>query len=163
MDFRSYEAAQPHFFPDIGKKRPDICPLWNSAKAGLTLIEVMLAVIILGIGAGVLMTATARCMAVATKSKYYSRAHRLMSRVEAENPITRGEMEDGTESGSFEDGFTWEREITESEDEGREGLYTIRTRISWSSRGKQSYEEVSRYVYIQPSELELDEARRNRQ
>lgn len=128
-----------------------------SGKAGLTLVEVMLAIAILGIGAGVLLTATSRCMAVATRAQHYSRAQRLMLRVEAENPISRGrdEIDTGTDSGTFENGYKWEREITESDAEGREGLYTVRTRVSWSSRGNESFEEIQQYLYIRPDDEEL--------
>jgi prepilin-type N-terminal cleavage/methylation domain-containing protein len=128
-------------------------------KAGLTLVEVMLSIVILGIGTGVLLVATSRCMAVATKAQYYSRAQRLMLQVDAENPITRGEIDTGVENGSFDDGFSWEREITESEEEGREGLYTVRTRVSWSRRGRTSYEEVTAYRYIRPDDDELRQRR----
>lgn len=127
-----------------------------SRKAGLTLVEVMLAVVILGVGAGVLLTATARCMAVATKAKHYSHAHRLIRRVGAEEPLTRAEIEEGTDEGTFDDadGYSWEREITESEEEDRQGLFTIRTRVSWSHRGKTAFEESMSYIYIPPEELE---------
>lgn len=152
-------------FPKVGKKRHSSSDAWKlnrKARLGLTLIEVMLAIVILGIGAGVLMVATSRCMAVATKAKHYSRAHSLLLQVDAEHPLTRGEVESDTESGRLDDGYTWERETTESEEEGREGLFTVRTRISWSARGKTSFEEVSRYHYIRPSDEELDEVRRTR-
>ncbi len=121
-------------------------------KAGLTLIEVMLAIIILGIGSGTLMLATARCLAVVTKARHYSTAQRLIQQVGAENPLSRGELRDETASGDFDDGYRWEREILESEDENREGLYTIRTRVSWSQRGKECYEEIVTWHYIEPEE-----------
>jgi len=41
-----------------------IIPARAALRRGLTLIEVMLAVVILGIGSGVLMLATARCIAI---------------------------------------------------------------------------------------------------
>ena len=171
------------FFPTIGKSAPlasnahtpsrphPLTPtlsthhtptLSPSPRRGFTLIEVMLSIAILGIGAGILMVATSRCMAVATRAKHYGRAHRLIQQVEAAHPLTRGEIEEGTESGTLDDGYTWEREITESETEGREGLYTIRTRVSWAIRGKQSYEETVALHYIRPTEAELDEARSSR-
>lgn len=128
-------------------------------NAGLTLVEVMLAIVILGIGTGILLVAISRCMSVATQAQYYSKAHRLILQVDAENPITRGEIDEGTESGKFDDGFTWDREITESEDEGREGLYLVRTRVSWSRRGKNAFEEVQSYLYIRPDDDELRERR----
>lgn len=121
-------------------------------KAGLTLIEVMLAIVILGVGACVLLVATSRCMAVATKARHYSTAQRLIARVNTEKPLTRGELEDGIESGSFDDGYNWEREITQSEEEDREGLFTVRTRVSWSDHGRNAFEESTTYLYIPPEE-----------
>lgn len=131
------------------------------SKSGMTLIEVMLAIMILSVGAGTLMLATSRCMAVATKAKHYSNAHRLISRVAAENPLNRGEVDVGTESGSFDDGYTWEREITESEEEDREGLYTVRTRVSWSARGKQSFEESTTFLYVTPDDDSFSSSQNN--
>ncbi|QHI70455.1 type II secretion system protein [Tichowtungia aerotolerans] len=145
-------------FPTFGKTPVHFSGVWKrcaKSKTGMTLIEVMLAIVILGIGAGILLVAISRCMAVATKAQHYSRAHRLLFQVEAENPITRGEIDEGTESGTFDDGYSWEREITESEDEGREGLYTIRTRITWSTRGHNAFEEVQQYLYIPLDKDEL--------
>jgi len=121
-------------------------------KAGLTLIEVMLAIVILGIGSGTLMLATARCLGVVTKARHYSTAQRLILRVGAENPLSRGDVEAGIESGDFEDGYSWEREIMEPEDEYREGLYIVRTRVSWSTRGKERFEEIVTWHYVEPEE-----------
>ncbi len=123
-----------------------------ASNAGLTLIEVMLAVVILGIGSGTLMLATARCLSVVAKARHYSNAQRLIQQVEAENPLSRGELRDETVSGEFDDGYRWEREVIESEDENREGLYTVRTRVSWSTRGKERFEEVVTWHYIEPEE-----------
>jgi len=121
-------------------------------KSGLTLIEVMLAVVILGIGAGTLMVATARCMGVAVKAKHYSNAQRLILKVNTEKPLSRSELEEETDSGTFDDGYSWEREVLESENEDREGLYTVRTRISWSIRGKNAFEETITYLYVNPKD-----------
>lgn len=123
-------------------------------RRGLTLIEVLLAIAILGIGAGVLMLATARCLAVITQSRHYSAAQRLILQVSAEHPLTRANLESGTESGRFGDdpGYTWSREITEPENENRKGLYTVRTRVSWADRGRASFEEVTTWHYIPPEE-----------
>jgi prepilin-type N-terminal cleavage/methylation domain-containing protein len=170
-DFRFPISDGPiqSFFPTLGKNRTGDSKGWKSnqqsaidnrqSRMGLTLIEVMLAIVILGIGAGVLLVATSQCMSVATKARHYSRAHSLIFRVKAENPLSRGEVEDGLESGEFEDGYTWEREITESETEGREGLYTVRTRVSWSMSGTTSFEEVTEYHYVRPSDEDLKDRR----
>lgn len=119
---------------------------------GLTLIEVLLAIVILGIGSGVLMLATGRCIAVVSKARHYSNAQRLIFQVGAEHPLTRGDISAGIESGEFDGGYTWEREVIEPEDENREGLYTIRTRVGWSTRGKERFEEVVTWHYIEPEE-----------
>lgn len=155
-------------FPMFGKICSVFSNAWNSntpilqysttparaaARQGLTLIEVMLAIVILGIGSGVLMLATARCVAVVSKARHYSTAQRLILQVAAEHPLNREEIDAGTDSGEFDEGYTWEHEIIEAEDEDREGLYTIRIRVAWSSRGKESFEEVLSWHYIEPEEL----------
>jgi hypothetical protein len=111
----------------------------------------MLAVVILGIGSGILLLATARCIAIVSKSQRYSTAQRLIQQVGAEQPLTRSEMETGTESGRFDgddEGYRWEREVTEPDEENRKGLYSVRTRVSWSDRGRSSFEEVITWYYI---------------
>ncbi len=126
----------------------------SNSRRGLSLIEVMLAVVILGIGSGILLLATARCLSIVTKSQHYSTAQRLLLRVGAENPLTRSEIDTGTKSGTFHDaeGYRWEREITEPEGESRKGLFTVRTRVSWSDRGRDSFEEVTTWHFIPPEE-----------
>jgi len=124
-------------------------------SSGLTLIEVMLAVVILGIGSGVLLLATARCLAVTAKSQRYSTAQRLIQQVGAEHPLTRSsEIKTGTESGRFDDeeNYRWEREITQPDEENRKGLYLVRTRVSWSDRGRDSFEESTVWHFIKPEE-----------
>jgi prepilin-type N-terminal cleavage/methylation domain-containing protein len=124
------------------------------SRRGLSLIEVMLAVVILGIGSGVLLLATARCLAIVTKSQRYSTAQRLILRVGAEYPLARAEVDAGIKSGTFDydDGYRWEREITEPESKEREGLFTVRTRVSWSDRGRDSFEEITTWHFIPPPE-----------
>lgn len=121
-------------------------------KRGLTLIEVLMAMVILGIGAGTLMLATARCLAVVSKAQRYSQAQRLILQVGVEQPLTRAAPETGIESGDFDGGYTWEREIAEPDDETRAGLYTVRTRVGWSDRGKDSFEEIVTWHYVRPEE-----------
>lgn len=125
-----------------------------NSRRGLTLIEVMLAIVILGIGAGVLLLATARCLSIISMAQRYSTAQRLILQVGAEHPLTRTDLDAGVESGRFdkEGDYRWEREITETEDESRQGLYTVRTRVSWSDRGRESFEEVTTWFYIRPEE-----------
>ena len=127
----------------------------TARKAGLTLVEVMLAIVILGIGSGTLMLATAKCLGVVSKARHYSTAQRLIHQVEVENPLPRDpeEFKEMSDSGDFEeDGYSWEREVTMVDEEIRPGLFTVRTRISWSVRDKERFEEAITYRYVEPTE-----------
>ena len=143
----SHNSTHPSFHHSI-------IPARAALRRGLTLIEVMLAIVILSIGSGVLLLATARCIAIISKSRHYSTAQRLIQQVGAAHPLTRAKIEAGTESGTFDDeeDYKWEREITETEDENRKGLFTVRTRVSWSDRGRDSFEEVTTWRFIKPEE-----------
>lgn len=121
-------------------------------KRGLTLIEVMLAVVILGIGSGTLMLATARCIAVITNARHLNTANQLIHQVALEEPLGREEVEEGTESGKFDDGYTWERSIEQKDEENRPGLYIVTTRIFWTQRKNKRFEESVTYHYITPEE-----------
>lgn len=123
-------------------------------KSGMTLIEVLLAVVLLGTGGGALLLATARCLEVAGRSKHYSTAQRLIANISAEHPLSRGMIKEGRDSGLFYDapGYRWEREIEGADTEDREGLFTVRTRVLWSDRGKSAYEEIVTWVFIPPEE-----------
>ena len=118
-------------------------------RAGLTLIEVILATAILGIGMSVLVAATSRCLAVASKAKQYETARRLIGQVDLEIPPDLEELEEGVENGRFSDpyaDYTWEREITEFEDEELE-MFAVRTAVYWNNKGAEAKEEVMTYIY----------------
>lgn len=126
----------------------------HSSKKGLTLIEVLLAVVILGVGAGTLMLATTRCLTVVGKSRHYNNARRLIQQVNTLEPLTRGEIEEGVTEGDFDDegGYSWKREIKQVDEENRPGLYTVRTRVIWAARSRTAYEEMISYFYVKPEE-----------
>ena len=121
----------------------------QSRRAGLTLIEVILATAILGIGLTTLVAATSRCLAVARKAQQYEVARRLIGQVDLEIPPNFEELEDSLENGQFErpyQDYTWEREILEFEDEELE-MFSVRTAVYWNDRGTEAKEEVMTYVY----------------
>lgn len=120
-----------------------------SSRSGLTLIEVMLATVILAVGLTALVTATSRCLAVAGKAKEYETARRLIGQVDLEVPIEFEDLEEGEESGRFSGEFrdyTWRREIIEFEDEELE-MFTVVTTVMWSRKGAEAKEEVTTYLY----------------
>jgi prepilin-type N-terminal cleavage/methylation domain-containing protein len=129
---------------------------YRKNTAGLTLIEVMLAMAILGIGLSVLVTAAGRSLAVVRKARNYEKARRYLAQVELTNPIFPDTIEPGSDSGSFDypdQDWTWRRSIELISEEEEEGLYMITTRVSWSERGAQNHEEVVTYFHA-PEELE---------
>ena len=131
----------------------------RASRQGLTLIEVLMALTIMGIGIAGLVAASSRCLAVARQAKNYENARRLLGDVEMkwqEHLLELDEeeaLEADSESWSFEapfEGYTglWElEEVSQEADDENEGLFKLRLRISWSERGQENYEEVVTYLY----------------
>ncbi len=123
-------------------------------KHGLTLVEVILAAAILGIGLTVLLTAASRCLAVMKQAKNYQAALWTLNMGEVEYPmIATNELEDLVVDGhEFDNGFIYSREVDE-EDEDEDGLHEVRTRVTWKGRGSEMVEEVVQYVYREPEDV----------
>jgi prepilin-type N-terminal cleavage/methylation domain-containing protein len=125
----------------------------RAKRAGLTLIEVMLALVILGIGMVALVTAAGRTIGVARQAKNFDAARELLARVEVEQPMMLEErVEDIAGSGSFEGpyaGFRWTRTV---EPEGFEddGLWRVETVIQWTEDQRAKKERVVTLIYWPP-------------
>ena len=123
-------------------------------RAGMTLIEVMLAVVILGTSLGALLAATSQALAVVRQARNYETARQMLGLVEAENPIRlMDEITAGQESGGFDSGPTgwnWSRTIEDygMEDEQKEGLFLVTTRVYWSLGEKRGSEETVQYLFV---------------
>ena len=120
------------------------------SRAGLTLVEVLLAVVILGIGITVLVETASRCLAVVRRARDYETTRHLLARVEVEKPLQlEEEIEEGTENGDFKGGpseYKWEREIKIIGEE-EDGLFEIRTRVFREGTRPASSEEVVTWLY----------------
>lgn len=123
-------------------------------RRGLTLIEVLLAVAILGLGIVMMLTAISRCLRVLQVSTGYHDALWALSAGEAEYPMiqrTDGEkMEPEDLEVSAEDfnGFVYERTVEdpyESEEDSEVRLLVVKTRVAWAGRENEKFEEVTRY------------------
>ena len=114
-------------------------------RRGLTLIETLLALTILGTGLSILVTGAARALTVARVAQHYSNAQFLLASVDLELPVTSPyELYQSPESGDFNppyDLYRWSRsaEYFGPEDDQ---LFLIRTRVTWYDRGDDSYEEA---------------------
>lgn len=118
----------------------------GNGRCGLTLIEVILAVAILSVGLTVLLTAASRCLAVMKTAKNYQIAQWTLNRGEVDYPLvnTNDVKKLEVDPVSYPGGFTFSRVVEDDEDE--DGLFVVRTRVSWSKGDRGSYEETVRYI-----------------
>lgn len=128
------------------------------SKSGMTLVEVLIATVILAVGLTSLMTGISSCLAVMRASREFATAQWVLGMGELKYPI-RGveEIEDLNVEGdtSIADGFTFSREVEEKEladDEEDDGLYTVRTLVTWGSGKEGQREEVVRLVWLKPED-----------
>ena len=125
-----------------------------ASKNGLTLIEVLIALVILSVGVSSLMVAMSRCLSVVRTARNREVARGLIMRVDVEYPIESIDMADMYDSGDFDDveGHEWFREILEVDPEQRPGLFLVTTRVQWSERGRDAFEEITVYKYAPDAE-----------
>jgi len=125
-------------------------PNTSNRRAGLTLIEVMLALVILGMGMVALVTAAGRCISVARQAKNFDTARELLSRVEVEQPMMLEEtVEDIAGSGTFEspyEDFSWTRTV-EPEGFEEDGMWRVETEILWTEDQRGKKEKVVTLIY----------------
>ena len=118
---------------------------------GLTLVEVLLAVAILGAGLTIRLTGAARCVSVMKVSKKYQEARWTLQRGELEYPVSvTNEIEDIKVSPqTYPNGLTFERDVDDepTAEEEQDGLYVVRSKVTWTEKGRELSEELVRYVY----------------
>ncbi len=125
-----------------------------ASKIGLTLIEVLIALIILSVGVSSMMVAMSQSLSVVRTARNLNVARNLLRQIDIENPIDRKTIQETSESGEFEDikGYRWEREIIMVDEEERPGLFLVTTRVIWSERGRDAFEEITQYKYAPDAE-----------
>lgn len=115
------------------------------SRRGLTLIETLLALTILGTGLSILVTGAARALTIARIAQHYSNAQFLLSSIDLEIPVaTPYELYESPESGDFNppyDIYRWTR-TAEYFGPEEDQLFLIRTRVTWSDRGEDTFEET---------------------
>ena len=120
----------------------------------MTLVEVLLAVVILGVSLVALVDAASRALAVVRQAHNYEMARRMLGRVDAENPLRlMDEIQAGQESGGFEggpSGWSWTRTFEDfgADDEQKEGLFRMTTRVYWSQGERRGMEETVQMLYV---------------
>jgi prepilin-type N-terminal cleavage/methylation domain-containing protein len=123
----------------------------KNSRQGLTLLEVVLALAILGFGVAALATATSRCLALVTVSKTYHQARYALELSELRFPIVEKDDELVNKEVSETEilpGFYFTRQAEIPPDYEDAGLYVLHNRVSWEGRGSNTYEETVRYYYF---------------
>jgi hypothetical protein len=122
----------------------------TDSRLGLTLVEVILAIAILGLGIAGMVAAAAKCLAVARQARNYETAREALARVELKYPVELEEkIMDAADSGTLDrpyDGYSWRREVEEVGLE-EDTLFKITTTIAWSDSGRNSEETIVTFVY----------------
>ncbi len=121
-------------------------------RSGFTLIEILIATMILSFGLIALMSGVSKCAAMITLSREYQQAQYVFSLGELKYPV---EESSDVEADLVVDldtelveGYTFERTVDEKDlgfNEVDDKLYIVRTRVSWGS-GADQFEELIRYV-----------------
>ena len=119
-------------------------------RGGVTLVEVLLAVFVLGVCLVGIMQGLSACTGVFHASTFVKQASNVLARGEAEHPfvVRNDPVEDLAVSpdGSLLDGWTYERECLEDEDE--DGLFLVRTRVAHGRGGEGSERTFERLVWF---------------
>ena len=128
---------------------------------GLTLVEVLLALVILSTGVSSMMIAMSQALSVIRTARNREIAQNLLRRIDLDFPIEKIDYEERIESGEFDnpEGYYWTREILLIDEEERPGLFLTRIRIEWSERGRDTFEEVQLYTYAPEAESITSEIR----
>jgi general secretion pathway protein I len=102
---------------------------------GFTLLEVIVALAILGIGFALAMELLAAGVRSAKASEDYTQAVLLARQKMAEVAVTRN-LTGSAETGEFGGGFRWASEVQplEQEEELPGRLYSVQVRVTWPSR-----------------------------
>ncbi|MBT3294792.1 MAG: prepilin-type N-terminal cleavage/methylation domain-containing protein [Verrucomicrobia bacterium] len=117
-------------------------------QSGFSLIEVVIAAAILGVSLTVLLTAASRCLLVLSIATHYQEAQLTRSAAEVEYPLNvTNELDElNVAQITTDNGLTFER-FVEEEDEDEDDLYVVTTRVGWSARGNERFDDVVQYVY----------------
>lgn len=125
------------------------CPIsYNGCKRGFTLIEILVAMMILAISLVVILQLFSAGLKSSGLSDNYTRAI-FHAREKMEELLIHDEFNCGFLEGDFGDGFIWRAEIVcpddgeEEEAVPPEELITIRVGVSWKEWGRRKSFEIS--------------------
>ena len=114
-------------------------------RAGLTLVEVMAAMVVLGVGLVAVMGAFSACSRVVSIVKGQVVAETFASKMLSELRVNPQLLLGGKEGIIIDgpSGFTWTRELRET---GEPGVLAVKITVNWKSQGVRRYYALTSLV-----------------
>ena len=117
---------------------------------GFTLVEVLLAIVLLGVSLTIFLDAANQSLAFISDARDYERARNYLQILELREPLDLENLEESRDGGTLNvDGparVAWTREVTEVGKEEDE-LFHIHTEVSWG-RDSVFRESVDTYLHL---------------
>ena len=119
----------------------------QTRKRGFTLIEAVVAVAIMSVSVFALLAAASRCLAIARTARSFHTAAAVLDQGELEHPyVATNDIADiELEPVDYDNGFTFARAVEPLE--GEDDMFVVRTRVSWSAKGRHVFEETERLLF----------------
>lgn len=136
----------------------------RSKPKGFTLIEVVVAMAILGIGLIVIIELFSGGLRLARTSMEYTEAVNY-ARMKMEEMGVKQTMEEGSEEGEFDDTFRWQVETkkvdilpaqTGTDYKPPVDLFQVKVNVFWKSGSKERSTTLETYRAIKPEEYETE-------
>jgi len=118
--------------------------------AGFTLLEVLLAVLVLGLSLTAFFGAVGQGMAVVGAARGYEVSRSLMNQIDVLHPLNLDELEEGEDGGRFSgehSGYRWRRVITRAGTENDQ-FFHIETLVEWGDTRDGGAERIETYLHL---------------
>ena len=132
----------------------------TTSRSGMTLVEVLLAAMLLGLGMMTIFTSLSRCLRLIQASRDVQKMQLAFDRGNLAHPMADIQSEDDIEKLLVEDGdlgndlenyvYTRtfdEKEKPENDNDFNDHLFTVRTTVSWGE-GEDAREEIVELIWL---------------
>lgn len=126
-----------------------------SPRNGFSLLEVLLAILILGLTLTVVFSSANQGLAVVTQAKSYQISRGLLQELDLREPLDLEELEEGELRGTFthfEHGAVQWTRIVSQEGAEEDRFYRLSTEITWGGNDQEHTESVETFIH-QPTAI----------